>query len=254
MIPVLIMRALNRLPLSLKIGLPVLIALLIWILLLMVQLNKERWMRDQLSVEHDLRMAAADTTRLLMLRDLDEVWQRRSFQERQRQDSIDRALGLERRARVNMALHFDSLLARATAPVIVLDSGVRQATFRIDSTPLHGTILATLAPSRATVEVSLALDSVALDVRLSCGAPPLGSVIRPATVTVIGSPAWATIGLRRVEQDPVLCNAERDKERGEKRKGILPFYFNIGACATWTFEGKVRPGICATIGPGFRVH
>jgi hypothetical protein len=58
---------------------------------------------------------------------------------------------------------------------------------------------------RGRLDMQVALDTLGLDMRLSCGAAGTEEV-RRASVTAVG-PSWATVRLGRVEQAPSVCSA-----------------------------------------------
>lgn len=165
------------------------------------------------ALARDSAEAAADSTRGASARvhavlgaELAAV-QRRAVQQRQRADSLDRALGLERRARVLVELRADSLHAVATAAVTA-DSAdsVRRARFEVREPPYTATADVALPRPPATGRLSLrvGLDPAPLELRIGCGTARGG--IRPATVTAVG-PRWLAFKLAAVEQDPAVCQA-----------------------------------------------
>lgn len=170
--------------------------------------------RAQLAaVARDSAEAASDSTRAVSARvqatlgaELAAV-QRRAIQQRQRADSLDRALGLERRARVLVELRADSLLAVATA-VVTADSAdsVRRARFEVREVPYTATadVVLPRPPTKGRLSLRVGLDPAPLELRIGCGAPREG--IRPATVTAVGPP-WLSLALTSVEQDPAVCQA-----------------------------------------------
>jgi hypothetical protein len=101
--------------------------------------------------------------------------------------------------------------------------------------------------------VVVSLDTLKLDVRVECGARRPRE-IRPATVSVAG-PAWASVGLGRVEQTPEVCNGGEAGARGGMESMLRAlggrFGLNIGYVAVRAGDGLMRagPGILV----GFRV-
>ncbi len=170
--------------------------------------------RAQVAVlARDSAEAAADSTRSASAKvqavlgaELAAV-QRRTIQQRQRADSLDQALGLERRARVRVELRADSLQAVATAAVTAdpADS-VRRARFEVREPPYTATADVALPRPPATGQLSLrvGLDPAPLELRIGCG--PARGGIRPATVIAVG-PRWLSLELTSVEQDPAVCQA-----------------------------------------------
>ncbi len=162
--------------------------------------------RDSAEAAADSTRAASAHVQAVLGAELAAV-QRRATQQRQRADSIDRALGLERRARVRVQLRVDSLQAVATAAVKA-DSAdrVRRARFEVREPPYTATADVALPPPPATGQFSLrvGLDPAPLELRIGCGTAQGG--IRPATVTAVG-PRWLALELAAVEQDPAVCQA-----------------------------------------------
>lgn len=165
------------------------------------------------ALTRDSAEAAADSTRAASARvqavlgaELAAV-QRRAIQQHQRADSLDRTLGLERRARILVELQADSLQAVATAAVTAdsVDS-VRRARFEVREPPYTATADVALPRPPATGQLSLrvGLDPAPLELRIGCGTARGG--IRPATVTALGPP-WLALELASVEQDPAVCQA-----------------------------------------------
>jgi len=210
----------------------------IGIVLLCVALAVQTWRLGraedrarQAALARDSAEAAADSTRAASARvqavlgaELAAV-QRRAVQQRQRADSLDRALGLERRGRFLVELRADSLRAMATAAVTA-DSAdsVRRARFEVREPPYTATADVALPRPPASGQLSLrvGLDPAPLEVRIGCGRPREG--IRPATVTAVG-PRWLSLELVSVEQDPTVCQAPSGLPRKKKplpwREGLI---------------------------------
>jgi hypothetical protein len=188
--------------------------------------------RAQLAaLARDSAEAAADSTRAASVRvqtvlgaELAAV-QRRAIQQRQRADSLDRAVGLERRARVLVELRADSLHAVATAAVAA-DSAdsVRRARFDVRKPPYTATadVAIPRPPASGWLSLRVGLDPAPLELRIGCGPPREG--IRPATVTAVG-PRWLSLELASVEQDPAVCQAPVGLPRKTKplpwREGLI---------------------------------
>ncbi|MBK7350769.1 MAG: hypothetical protein IPI92_13010 [Gemmatimonadetes bacterium] len=162
--------------------------------------------RDSAEAVLDSTRAASARVQAVLGAQLTAV-QRRTIQQRQRADSLDRALGLERRARVLVELRADSLQVLATATVTA-DSAdsVRRARFEVREPPYTATADVALPRPPATGQLSLrvGLAPAPLELRIGCGAARGG--IRPATVTAVG-PRWLALELAAVEQDPAVCQA-----------------------------------------------
>ncbi|MGE3795689.1 MAG: hypothetical protein AB7I38_17435 [Dehalococcoidia bacterium] len=174
------------------------------------------------ALARDSAEAAADSTRASSARvqavlgaELAAV-QRRAAQQQQRADSLDRALGLERRARVVVELRADSLQALATAAVTA-DSAdsVRRARFEVREAPYTATAAVALPrpPAAGSLSLRVGLDPAPLELRIGCG--PAREGIRPATVTAVG-PRWLSLKLATIEQDPAVCQAPAGLPRKKK--------------------------------------
>src|SRR6185436_11624459 len=157
----------------------------------------------------DTLTATRDTSRTLALSAavLDtnlRAVERRAVQVTQRADSLDRALGRERIAKATLVARLDTLTVRAKSvePVTETDAGERAARFVVDSAPYHvrADVYFPRPPESARIDLSVSIDSIPLEARLSCGAANRDG-IRSAFAVVVG-PAWAPITLRRIEQDP----------------------------------------------------
>jgi|GEM_PF-5341698 len=186
--------------------------------------------------------AARDSTRLVALAggsagDSVRVWQRRIVQVRQRADSLDRAIGLERAARYRVEATVRELTTQvASRPGTAASDSVRRGEFVVDDPPYHVVASVTLppAPSDGAMTVRVRLDTVMIEARVGCGAGGAGSV-RPATLTLVG-PSWVGVRVVRVEQDPRVCSPA----------GSTP-----ATSAPW--PAWVRSRFAATVGYGLTV-
>jgi hypothetical protein len=167
----------------------------------------------QQALARDAVEAAADTSRevrasIAVLGDSLRVAQRRAVQAQQRSDALDRALGLERAAQVRMRAQIDGLSARVRSETVYVSAtdGVRRAAFDVRQAPysVHADVVLPAPPDSGRMDVQVTVDSIALDVRLGCGAAGTAGV-RPATVTVV-APRWAAVRLGRVEQAAAVCS------------------------------------------------
>jgi len=191
--------------------------------------------RDSAEASADSTRAVSARTQALLGAELSAV-QRRAVQQRQRADSLDRALGLERRARVRVELRADSLQAVATAAVTADSAdGVRRSRFEVREPPYTATADVALPRPPATGSLSLrvGLDPAPLEVRIGCAAPRGG--IRPATVTAVG-PRWLALELASVEQDPAVCQAPAGLPRKKKplpwKEGLI-LLLGLRALGIW---------------------
>jgi hypothetical protein len=205
-------------------------------------------------------IAAHDTTRRLalprgVLPDSLAAVQRLVTQLRQESDALDRALGLERTARLDLTATVRALRASATGhgPVTAGAGGALSQTFDVDSAPYHVRAAVTLAPPPATGSIDLAvrLDPITIAPRLGCG-PADAHGIRPASVTVVG-PAWATITVGAVEQAPEVCRspalvAAAGDTRSTWRKLVDRVGVSAGVAAVRAPDGHVYAGPGALAG------
>ncbi|HVT39895.1 MAG TPA: hypothetical protein VHE78_12670 [Gemmatimonadaceae bacterium] len=153
-----------------------------------------------------LAAARADAARI---GDSLRLFERRAVQALQRADALDRALGLERVARHRLEAMVVGL-RRQVVTDSVHSSGsdsLRHAVFDVRHAPysVHAEVTLPRPPASGLMAVRVDLDTIRLEVRVGCGkAAPNG--VPPARVNVV-SPAWAKIGLSRVEQSPGVCAA-----------------------------------------------
>lgn len=234
---------LKGLPLAAKIGVPIVAALLVWIAVLQVQLSREQTLRDRISFHADSVIASKDTTHLVDLSELSkreleklklgdslQVVQRLMVQAIGKNDVLERALGLERRARLSLTAQLDSLrlVVVSPGPVVETPEGVRSATFQVDSVPFSGTVSVALPRPPAVGSLNLAIGVVpaVFALRVSCGTAPPGSTVRPAVVTTTG-PNWLTMTLGRLEQDPATCN-QGTLDSGSRRGHRLGLGCSVG--------------------------
>jgi hypothetical protein len=223
----------------------------------------------------DTLQASADTTRALYIEvaSLGEslrASQRRVIQVTQRADALDRTLGLERVVRDSMRVTITGLSAHARSDTVFVDSTYgerrtalrgafggareadeRRAVFDLRSAPytVHADVALPPPPSAGRMDVRVDLDTLALDLRVGCGAAN-ASGVRPASVTTI-APAWASVRLERVEQAPGVCAADVQhpgRSRWWTLESIIArFGVSVGYVATRTPSGAVvaGPGLAA---------
>ena len=192
------------------------------------------------ALARDREEAERDSTRELVLGVMAEsvrVFQRRAVQGAVRADSLDRALGVERMARVQLAAEIGAFRAKLSAPTAAMDvrapdtratettatdssRDVRRAVFdeRREPYRVHAEVELPRPPGLGVMDVSVEVDSMVLDVRVGCGAPGgnglnAGDGVRAATVSVM-PPAWARVRLTRVEQDERVCSPAVCREGG----------------------------------------
>lgn len=157
----------------------------------------------------DSIQAARDTSRAVVLSvggDSALVYQRRMVQVKQRADSLDRALGLERAARYRITAEVTELRTQIAAGVTVGADSIRSAVFKARDGPFYIDAAVTLPPppgdGRMTVRVSV--DTAVIEGRVGCGEAGVAGV-SPAVMSLRG-PSWLTLRLGRLEQEPRVCS------------------------------------------------
>jgi hypothetical protein len=194
-------------------------------LLVLVRWEVSRWGENrrvearaaQALLVQDTIEAARDTSRALsiegVLGDSLRATQRRAIQVEQRADKLDATLKLERMAREQLEVSMVALRATVTSDTTVDDTrgvgvrrstgdSVRHAAFDLRQAPytVHADVALPEPPKPGSMDVRVTLDSLGLDLRVSCSREhPEG--VREAFVTVLG-PEWASVRLGRVEQSP----------------------------------------------------
>jgi len=68
---------------------------------------------------------------------------------------------------------------------------------------VHADVALPPAPARGRMDVRVTLDTLSLDVRVSCGVA-IAAGVRAATAIVV-APKWARVRLGSVEQTPRVC-------------------------------------------------
>lgn len=228
------------------------------------QLDRARKDLGAAALEADTLRASLDSTRVVNvgLGDTLRTVQRQAIQVAAERDAIDKALGLERIARVQLTAKVATLEAHATssAPVTESVEGVRSAKFVVDSAPyfVQATVELPRPPGAGSIALSVNLDPIPLEARQGCG-PANAAGIRSAFLTVTG-PAWATVNLDRVEQDPGLCRSPalepvHGDGRAWWRKLVdrVGISAGLGATAGVDVTGKPNVVAGATIVAGVKV-
>ena len=227
----------------------------------LIQMQREEERAAEAALVRDTLEAARDTTRALpligALGDSLRVVERRAVQTAQRADALDRALARERVVRDRLEAAITALASSAVAETVFVtgEDSVRRAAFDVRQTPytVNAEVALPRPPERARLELRVALDTLALEVRVGCGKAD-NEGVRPASVNVVG-PSWASVRLGRVEQSPNVC-AQRAERRGAGMRSALRrfaerFGVSVGYAATRGGDGTVvaGPGVAA----GFRV-
>jgi hypothetical protein len=189
----------------------------------------------------DSAEAARDTTReieLGALRDSVRVFVRRSVQQEQRADALDKDLGAQRMARLNAHVRIAALdtVIRAGTPIDTIyvtrndgRSNARLSRFSVRQEPytVVGEIAGGMTADVDSVSLHVDMDSIPLQVRLSCSQPTENPVRRALVVAV--TPRWARLTLGDVEQSLDVCNPEL--ERQTARTGVVGVLRRFGVSA-----------------------
>jgi hypothetical protein len=239
----------------------VLLVLLRWVVGRMDENQRVEAKAKQAVLAQDTVEAARDTSRALyiegVLGDSLRAAQRRAIQVEQRADKLDATLKLERVAREQLEASVVALHTTVKSDTVFVARGdsIRRAAFDLRQEPytVHADVSLPEPPAPGRMEVSVELDTLALDVRVGCGAAGSEGV-RPASVTVVG-PAWALMRLSRVEQAPSVCSASPRATEGERwsafARFVQRFGLSVGYAAARSPNGTVvaGPGLAA----GFRL-
>jgi hypothetical protein len=207
------------------------------------RLNTERNRTAVAALAVSNAAAERDSTRTLalaLLGDSLEVVERQVIQVAQRGDDLDAALKRERKSRYQMSVVVDSRHGTSLATTVhdtVHD--MRRASFQLRQPPY--TVAAHVEmkehPDSARLSLTVALDPIHMDARLTCAAPNERG-IRAATV-VAAAPSWANVRLDRVEQSPDLCaspalmSASRSKHRLPQLLIGVGRVMNVRGLASW---------------------
>ena len=158
----------------------------------------------------DSVQTAHDTTRevdIAALHDSVRVFVRRAQQQMQRADALDRALNATRLARINARVRLAALdTVVKTDTVIAAPDSTRHSRFHIREEPytIVGDISRRSTWSGDSVAVHIDLDSIPLQLRLSCQAGS-GTPVKQALAAVV-APHWAHVVLGDIEQQAEVCN------------------------------------------------
>ena len=171
------------------------------------------------SLSLDSAEAAHDTTReleLAALHDSVRVFVRRARQQEQRTDALDRDVGARRMARLNARVRIaalDTVIRADTIDTIYVArndgrSNARRSRFSVRQEPytVVGEIAGGVVADVDSVSLHVDIDSIPLQLRLSCSAAR-GSPVRRALVVAV-TPRWARLSLGDIEQSPSVCNPE----------------------------------------------
>lgn len=219
-----------RVPLWAKVATVVLLVLAARLAYLEWQLERARSDVRELALRTDSLEAELDTTRLVLLSADSQVatWQRRAVQTELERDSIDRALKL--RPVVRIAAKVDPKPDTATATVALEDS--MRVSSHFDRPAYQAHVEVTIIRDSARIALVVDVKPILLEVRVGCGgAGTSAGHIRTASVA-LSAPAWATVELGRLEQDPDVCNAElQPNEPGWKTPAKVLAGVGVGVIA-----------------------
>lgn len=221
------LRELSRIAIAIAVGILIIVGALAYHRARLASVRREL---ATAALRADSLEAVADTTRLLALGaagDSLAVYQRRSVQEIQRGDRLDRALRQERIARLGLQAQLAALDTSVTGGPTSETLGVRSGHFDIRKPPytIQADAFLPAPPAAGTLDLDIQLDTLKLGLRLGCLAPnDVG--IRAAQVTTFGPP-WAKIQLGEVSQSPDLCRSPALAQRPGSR--VLPFLLGIVA-------------------------
>ena len=217
--------------------------------------NRARWSALRSALTADSAQAAHDTTRevqLARVHDSIRVFVRRAEQQEQRADNLDHELDARRLSRVNAGVRVAALDTIVKTDTVYLagttahDSSRRtRFTVRREPYTVVGEIGSGSDPNADSVSLHVDMDSIPLDVRLSCQTARDTPIKRALVVAV--APPWARVVLGDVEQAPSMCNPELTPvgrfagvRRLLARAGISA---GAGVVVTNTGQVTVRPAL-----------
>ena len=190
---------------------------------LRAEINTLRDRNYAMALAIDAVEAESDTARMVP-QNMDSTrtfWQRRAVQMELEKDEIDRQLGQESAARIQVAAQFESFRDSLTSVTPVTEdptSGIRSATFEKRQPPftIHATVNLPKPPTTATGLFTVDLGPLLFGVRIGCNLESQRE-FKPATVT-LDMPDWIRPTITSVEQDPNVCNPEQPEPA---RLGVL---------------------------------
>lgn len=167
------------------------------------------------ALERNNAIARADTTRIVFIKALGDLWraaERQAVQQHMKRDQIDKELHRESRLRVQAQVRLDSLLRQADTGSVVRDSAdIRMGSFHVDPPPFTIDITAKFPPppQPGLWDVAVRVEPIRLNIRAQCSMKDRNGV-RVASVLVTG-PVWAMKGIvvDSAEQSPEVCMPER---------------------------------------------
>jgi len=141
------------------------------------------------------------------------IVEKRVLQVKQSRDALDEALQRERKATYAFSTNLQSLTAeRSTA-----SSGRSSAKFHIRDEPytVDADVSLPPTPDSATLRLHIALDSLAMRLRVTCKSSNDASV-------VVETPPWVHVTLGNLSQDPGVCEPPRVQARNSGRWRLRP--------------------------------
>jgi hypothetical protein len=124
--------------------------------------------------------------------------------------------------------------------------GTRSAAFRARDGPFYIDARVTFPapPGDGRMAVRVSVDTAVIEARVGCG-PTDGVGVRPATLNLAG-PAWMTLRLDRLEQEPRVCSPA-GPANGEDRRSLAGLVarrvrLGVGYGAVLTADGRVIRG------------
>ena len=197
---------------------------------------KSALVRDSVEAAHDRTREAG----ILKLHDSVRVVERRALQQQQRADDLDRKLRARRLARVSTQLRVAALdtAVRTDTAYLTIDS-TRRSRFTARQAPYTVVGEIALRPSqRDSVSLHIELDSIPLEVRLSCRRG-IGTPVNRASVAVV-APRWASVVIGVVEQAPSICNPELTQPTLRSRLASLANRVGVSAGAGIVVERGIQ--------------
>jgi hypothetical protein len=211
----------------------------------------------KVALARDSVEAVRDTGRVFYMKgpgdDSLRVVERRAVQAEQRADSLDRLLGTEHVARVQLAATVRGMHAEVRSETVYVTPGSdeRRGTFEVREAPftVRAEVALPVPPASGRIRVEVAVDSVPLELRLSCGARR-DSGVRPASVSV-EAPPWATVRLGRVEQAIEVCSPDPAVTAAGKRSVLRGIAERFGVSVGYSIVRQPNGSVVA--GPGIQV-
>jgi hypothetical protein len=151
----------------------------------------------------DSLVATLDTLRVYHI-DALTYWERRVVQTEIDRTRLERELRRKPAVVLRPVLHIDTL--RIVDTVEVQGDSIRTATFTRYQPPVTLTALVAMSSRAATLDATMALDTIPLGIRIQCGE----GRVRPVTAQ-ISTPAWVTLRMGTPQAAPEVCNAPRPR-------------------------------------------